>query len=61
MMHVQPRVLATVAALTVIASVFGYLAAQTGESAAWAIAGTASGALVSYIGRMNGRAETQTG
>ncbi len=53
MMHIKPRVLLTVGALGVIAMMGLYVGNDF-------IAGAAVGALASYLGRMNGRAETRT-
>ncbi len=54
MMDIRPRVLLTVAALGAIAVMGLYVGNDF-------IAGAAVGALASYLGRMNGRAEGKTG
>ncbi len=53
MMNVKPRVLVTVTALGVIATAGMYFDQPL-------ITGAAVGALASYLGRMNGRAEGKT-
>ncbi len=54
MMHVQPRALLTAAVLGAVAMMGLYVGNDL-------ITGAAVGALVSYLGRMNGRAETESG
>ncbi len=53
MMHVKPRVLLTIGALGAIVVMGLYVGNDF-------IAGAAVGALASYLGRMNGRAERET-
>ncbi len=54
MMDIRPRVIVTVAALGAIAVMGLYVGNDL-------ITGAAVGALASYLGRMNGRAERESG